>query len=72
MTAPVAGAIATVEVEVNENVQPGQTVAVLTAEVRPEVEIGLPEVFIARVREGQPVEVTGVDGLVLHVRPLDE
>jgi RND family efflux transporter MFP subunit len=58
LEAPTAGAISQVPVEVNENVQPGQTVAVLTAEARPEVEIGMPEVFIARVKEGQTVEVT--------------
>jgi RND family efflux transporter MFP subunit len=58
LAAPTAGAIAQVPVEVNENVQPGQTVAVLTAGARPEVEVGMPEVFIARVRAGQPVEVT--------------
>jgi RND family efflux transporter MFP subunit len=58
LEAPTAGAIAEVPVEVNENVQPGQTVAVLTAEARPEVEIGMPEVFISRVHEGQSVEVT--------------
>jgi RND family efflux transporter MFP subunit len=58
LEAPTAGAISEVPVEVNENVQPGQTVAVLTAEARPEVEIGMPEVFISRVQEGQLVEVT--------------
>jgi RND family efflux transporter MFP subunit len=58
LEAPTAGAISSVPVEVNENVQPGQTVAVLTAGSRPEVEVGIPEVFISRIREGQPVEVT--------------
>ena len=58
LKAPVAGAIAQVPVEVNENVQSGQTVAVLTSGERPEVEIGMPEVFISRIREGQTVEVT--------------
>jgi RND family efflux transporter MFP subunit len=58
LKAPTAGAIAEVPVEINENVQPGQTVAVLNAGRRPEVEIGMPEVFIPRIREGQPVEVT--------------
>jgi len=58
LEAPSAGAISQVPVEVNENVQPGQTVAVLTSGARPEVEIGMPEVFISRVREGQSVEVT--------------
>lgn len=57
LSAPTAGAIAQVPVEVNENVQPGQTVAVLSSEARPEVEIGMPEVFISRIREGQKVEV---------------
>jgi len=58
LEAPTAGAISQVPVEVNENVQPGQTVAMLKAEARPEVEIGMPEVFISRVHEGQSVEVT--------------
>jgi RND family efflux transporter MFP subunit len=58
LKAPTAGAIAAVPVEVNENVQSGQTVAVLTSGARPEVEVGMPEVFIARIREGQTVEVT--------------
>jgi len=58
LEAPTPGAISEVPVEVNENVQPGQTVAVLTAGERPEVEIGMPEVFISRVKEGQSVEVT--------------
>ena len=58
LKAPTAGAISQVPAEVNENVQPGQIVAVLSSEARPEVEIGMPEVFISRVREGQSVEVT--------------
>jgi len=58
LNAPTAGAIAAVPVEVSENVQSGQTVALLTSGDRPEVEIGMPEVFIARIREGQTVEVT--------------
>jgi RND family efflux transporter MFP subunit len=58
LEAPTAGAISQVLVEVNENVQPGHTIALLTADARPEVEIGMPEVFISRVQEGQSVEVT--------------
>jgi RND family efflux transporter MFP subunit len=57
LRAPTAGAIADVPVEVNENVQPGQTVAVLTSGPRPEVEVAMPEVFISAIREGQTVDV---------------
>jgi RND family efflux transporter MFP subunit len=58
LRAPTDGAISEVPVEVDENVQPGQTVAVLTSGARPEVEVAMPELFIARIREGQPVAVT--------------
>ncbi len=58
LTAPTAGAIATVDVEENENVQGGQTVAQLTAGSKLEVEVAMPEVLIANVREGDGVVVT--------------
>lgn len=58
LKAPTAGAISEVRAEVNENVSPGQTVMVLTAGSRPEVEVAIPEIFIGRVREGQAVQVT--------------
>jgi len=58
LEAPTAGAVAEVPVEENENVQAGQLIAMLTSGLRPEVEIGMPEVFIGRIREGQPVEVS--------------
>ncbi len=58
LISPTDGAIAEVPVEANENVQAGQTVAVLTSGSRPEVEVGMPEVFISLVRDGQEVEVT--------------
>jgi RND family efflux transporter MFP subunit len=58
LTSPTDGAIAEVPVEANENVRAGQTVAVLTSGSRPEVEVGMPEMFISRVRDGQAVEVT--------------
>lgn len=54
---PVDGAIASVTVEENENVQPGQTIALLTSGERPEVEIGMPEQVISQVREGESAEV---------------
>jgi RND family efflux transporter MFP subunit len=52
------GAIAQVAVEVDENVQAGQTVVLLTAGARPEVKVGMPEGLIARVEAGGKVIVT--------------
>ena len=57
LAAPVDGAIAAVRVEVNENVSPGQPVVTLTSGSRLEVEIAVPEVLIAQVREGEKVSV---------------
>jgi RND family efflux transporter MFP subunit len=57
LRAPLAGAIASVPVEVNENVNLGQTVALLEAGSTPEVQVGIPGVLIARIREGDPVSV---------------
>jgi RND family efflux transporter MFP subunit len=52
------GAIAEVAVEVNENVQAGQTVVLLTSGSRPEVKVGVPGILISQVREGSGVRVT--------------
>ena len=52
------GAIAEVGVEVNENVQAGQTVVLLTSGARPEVKVGVPGILISQVQEGGDVEVT--------------
>lgn len=57
LTAPVAGAIAEVLAEVNENVSPGQPVVILAAGVEPEVGFAVPEVLIRRVRQGMPTTV---------------
>lgn len=57
LTAPVAGAVAAVNVEPNENVQPGQMIVLLTSGTSIEVEVAVPEVLIARVSEGDPTEV---------------
>lgn len=67
LTAPVDGAIAAVRVEENENVQPGQAVALLTSGTRPEVEVAMPEVLISRVTAGDRVDVTcdALPGVVL-------
>ena len=54
---PVDGAISEIFVEENENVQPGQPVAILTAGSDFEVKIAIPEILIAKIREGDDVTV---------------
>jgi RND family efflux transporter MFP subunit len=58
LTAPAAGQVAEVDVEVNENVSAGQPVLLLTSASELEVEVAVPEVLISRVREGDEVMVT--------------
>ncbi len=58
LTAPVAGAVAAVPVEVNENVRAGQIVIYLNSGTDLEVEVGVPEVLISQVAEGDLTEVT--------------
>lgn len=58
LTAPQAGAIAAVNVEVNQNVRAGQTVVLLTSGSDLEVAVAVPEVLITEVREGSDVTVT--------------
>ncbi len=57
LKAPVAGAISDVRVEVNENIQAGQPVVVLTSGSELEVKIAMPEILIAQIREGDNVNV---------------
>lgn len=58
LTAPVAGSIASVDVEVNENVSVGKPIVMLTGGDVPEVEVAIPEILITRVREGDDVRVS--------------
>jgi multidrug efflux system membrane fusion protein len=58
LVAPVAGAIARVSAEVNENVRAGQEVVRLAAEAGYEVEVTVPESLIGQIRAGQDVRVT--------------
>lgn len=58
LSAPVNGSIASVSVEVNENVQPGQVVAVLTSGSHPEMEVSVPEALIGNIHGGDAVTVT--------------
>lgn len=58
LKSPVAGSIASVMVEENENVSPGQTVVLLTSGNALEVKVAVPEILIAQVREGDQTTVT--------------
>lgn len=57
LKAPSDGSIATVMVEVNENVQAGQAVVLLNAGGKPEVIAAVPEALIAQIEEGGSVAV---------------
>ena len=48
----VAGAVADVPVELNENVQAGQPLLTLLSGQNPEVEVGIPAVLISEIRDG--------------------
>jgi RND family efflux transporter MFP subunit len=58
LTAPVDGAVAQKSISENENVQAGQVVLMLSSGSLPEVQVSIPEVLIARVKEGAPVHVS--------------
>ena len=58
IVAPVSGTIAAVPVEIDENVQAGQTVAVLNAGVGLEIALGLPEAVIAQAAPGMSAEIS--------------
>jgi len=57
LRASVDGTLALVDLEVNENVQAGQQVFLLTGGDEIEVEVALPEALIADIELGQEVEV---------------
>jgi len=57
LKAPVKGAIADITAEVNENIRDGSTIALLTAGSQLEVEVDMPGILIAQLREGDPVTV---------------
>lgn len=58
LSAPAACYVASVPVEVNENVQAGKIVMEVVCGSRLEIEVGIPEVFIARVKQGSAVTST--------------
>ncbi|MEM1281964.1 MAG: efflux RND transporter periplasmic adaptor subunit [Chlamydiota bacterium] len=58
LKAPIDGSIATVDVEVNENVATGQTVVTLNSRAQLEVNVAIPELLITQVSKGDPSQVT--------------
>ncbi len=58
LRAPAACFVASAPVEVNENVQSGQTIIEVVCGSRLEVAVGVPEIFIARVKKGSKVTAT--------------
>lgn len=57
LTAPFNGIITAVMVEVNELVGSGTPIAEISSESKPEVNIGIPENFISRIKKGQKVDI---------------
>ncbi len=55
---PMAGIVADVPVETNENVNAGQVIAILTSEKDIEVEVGIPETYISMIKADDMVSVT--------------
>lgn len=54
---PVKGKIATVDAEVNENIQTGQQIVMINSEGDLEVNLGVPESFISKINVQDAVEV---------------
>lgn len=54
--APVAGQVASVDAEVNENVTSGSPIVMVNAAATPEVEIGIPELLIGEIDRGASVQ----------------
>jgi len=57
LRAPIAGRVANLNAEINENILAGFTIITLTSGSDIEVTVGIPEAFIAMVHEGEVVEV---------------
>ncbi|MEZ4601286.1 MAG: efflux RND transporter periplasmic adaptor subunit [Syntrophotaleaceae bacterium] len=58
LSAPADGAIASVPIEVNENIAAGQMVALLTSADSTEVDCTIPESFITKISRDMPVSIT--------------
>lgn len=58
LVAPEDGIISAVNSEIDENVTPGQTIAVLNAGTDMEISLGIPESSINRVQQDMPVQIS--------------
>ena len=58
LIAPVSGSIASVNVEVNENVAAGQPIVTLTSGSKIEVKFSIPELLITQMKEGDKATVS--------------
>ncbi len=58
LLAPMNGVVTAVQVEANEIVNPGMVIATVSSLGRPEVEAGVPEIFINKIEKGQQVNIT--------------
>lgn len=55
---PMDGVVTAVQVEANETVNAGSPIATISSLGRPEVEVGVPEIFINKIKKGQKVNIT--------------
>ena len=75
LLAPLSGSIAVCNSENNENVQVGQTIAILIVGSDMEIELGIPENIINRIKSGMNVSITfpslnnTFNGVVSEVSP---
>ena len=53
-----SGVITAVQVEANEVVNSGMAIVTVSSLGRPEVEVGVPEIFINKIKKGQKVSIT--------------
>ncbi len=58
LVSPMDGVVTAVQVEANEIVNSGTVIATVSSLSRPEVEVGVPEVFISKIQKGQQVNIT--------------
>ncbi len=58
LVSPMNGVVTAVQVEANEIVNSGTMVAQISSVGRPEVEVGVPEIFINKIKKGQRVKIT--------------
>ena len=58
LISPINGVVTAVQVESNEVVSSGKVIATVSSLGRPEIEVGVPEIFINKIKKGQKVNIT--------------